>query len=113
MLVTVQVKVSVASTGAVADGDDRVGAAGGGVRLRVPLIDAGGGVDAMPGRQPGGGVGQRVAVGIGGVGVEADQVTLGVGAVAQVLVLKVGCWLVLVTVQLKVSVASTAARRGR
>ena len=46
------------------------------------------GLMQKPGRQAGGAVGQRVAVGIGGVGVEAvaaeDEVTLGVGAVTQV-----------------------------
>ena len=54
--------------------------------LRVPLIAPVAVLMRQPVRQAGGGVGQRVAVGIGGVGIEADQVTLGVGAVVQVLV---------------------------
>ena len=43
-------------------------------------------------------------VGIGGVGVEADDGALGVGPVGE-LGAKTGAWLVLVTVQVKVSVS--------
>src|SRR4029078_8628360 len=48
--------------------------------------DAGQRVDADAVGQAGGGVGQRIAVGIGGSGVEAgaDDVALGVGLVSQV-----------------------------
>ena len=73
----------------------------------VPLIRPVAAIDAEPGRQAAGGVGQRVAVGVGGAGIEADDVTLGVGLVGQSWS-KVGFWLVLVTVQLKVSLSSTA-----
>ena len=38
----------------------------------------------MPAGQTGGRVGQRVAVRISGIGVEADERTLGVGAVSEV-----------------------------
>ena len=85
--VTVQVKPSVSVIGAVADGDQHGVHAGAG-EAEGAADGARAGVDADARRQAGGAVGQRVAVGIGGVGVEAvaaeDELTLGVGAGLQV-----------------------------
>ena len=64
----------------------------------------------MPRGQAGGAVGERVAVGIGGVGVEADGGALGVARSVR-SVLKTGARLVLVTVQVKVSVSAVDCRR--
>ena len=52
----------------------------------VPVIEPGGGADREARRQVGGGVGQGVAVGIGGARVEVDEGALGVGPVERVLV---------------------------
>ena len=82
--VTVQVNVSVVGERAVADGD------GDAVRARrrrssVPLMTPVAGADRDAGGQARGAVGQRVAVGVGRVGVEARRrAPIGVGAVAEV-----------------------------
>ena len=69
--VTVQVKVSVSvSVPSLTVTSDGVAAGAGGAEGAAD--DARAGVDADAVRQAGGAVGQRVAVGIGGVGVEAD-----------------------------------------
>ena len=63
------------------------------------------GIDGHASRQAGGLVGQRVEVGVGRVGIEADAVALGVGLVGDVGAedrCLVGRWL---TVQVKLSVS--------
>ena len=74
----------------------------------MPLIRPVAVIDAQAGRQAGGGVGQRVAVGVGGAGIEAVMTSPSALVWSGTSWSKVGSWLVLLTVQLKVSVSSTA-----
>ena len=108
MLVTVQSKVSVSSTATPSVTVTVTWCRPALVLLRVPLIRPVVVLMLQAVGQAGGGVGQRVAVGVGGAGVEAVMTSPSASVWSGRSWSKLGSWLVLLTVQSKVSVSSTS-----